>query len=367
MVQKIVIIIDARMVTEHIHGIARYTYEIIRHMSTKDNIEMILLVNDLNLANSIFGKFENIKFIKMRSKFLSLLEQIELPLVINKYKNVAIFHTPSFVASPFIKCKMVMTIHDLNHIKFPQYYTPFHKYYYKYIVKPCALKSKKIFTVSEFSKQEIVKWLNCKESKVQVTYNGIDGEFNITNNNCKLEEVKKRYKLPSEFILYIGNLKPHKNVETLVKAMRFIDSGIKLVINGRPNNSLTKLIKELKLESKIQFIGYVHDDDLPIMYNLCNVFVFPSIYEGFGLPPLEAIACGAKVVVSNIPSLHEIVGGYAIEFNPFDAKELADKICEALTKKKNFIGVNDYIKKFLWKNCANKTLKTYFEICDNMF
>jgi glycosyltransferase involved in cell wall biosynthesis len=357
------VIIDARMVNEHLHGIGRYTYEIINNVSKEKDVHLKLLVNDLEMSKRIFNGIDNIEFIKMKSKFLSLTEQVELPLIVNKYKKDALFHSPSFVSSPFIKCKMIMTIHDLNHLKFPEYYSRFHKYYYKYIVKTSALKCEKILTVSNFSKSEIVEWLKCDKNKVVVTYNGVDDKFKIIDDKDELDRVKQKYDLPDKFVLYIGNLKPHKNVETLVKSMKDVDNDIKLIINGKPNESLTKIMNELDLSNRIQFIGYVEDDDLPIMYNLAKIFVFPSLYEGFGLPPLEAMKCGCPTIISDAECLRELVKEKDFVCERKNHKQLSEKI--------NMVIGNEKVRKkfiengvqcaniYRWSSCVNKTLEVY--------
>jgi glycosyltransferase involved in cell wall biosynthesis len=256
-----------------------------------------------------------------------------------------------------------MTIHDLNHLKFPEYYSRFHKYYYKYIVKTSALKCEKILTVSNFSKSEIVEWLQCDKDKVVVTYNGVDDKFKVIDDKDELDRVKQKYDLPDKFVLYIGNLKPHKNVETLVKAMKDVDNDIKLIINGKPNESLTKIMNELNINNRIQFIGYVEDDDLPIMYNFAKIFVFPSLYEGFGLPPLEAMKCGCPVISTKTSSLPEVVGKEGMLISPHITKEwsngiglvLNDKILYSNMKACGLIQAN----KFTWEETIKKTLNVY--------
>lgn len=362
MCKKLNVIIDTRMVDKYFHGIARYTYEIIKYMSFQNKVYMGLLVNDLNISQKIFGKFNNIEFIRMKSRFLSLGEQVELPYIVNKYKNIAIFHSPSFVSSPFIRAKMIMTIHDLNHLRFPQYYTPFHKYYYKYIVKLSALKCEKILTVSEFSKNEIVSWLKCDRNKVVVTYNGVDNKFKVVEDKNVLLRVREKYKLPDKFVLYIGNLKPHKNVKTLIKTMSLVNGDIKLVINGKVNESLNEIINLYNLQGKINFIGYVDDEDLPALYNLAKVFVFPSLYEGFGLPPLEAMACGCPVIVSNTSSLPEVVGNVGEKFEPNDYIKLSELINKSLNEgidKKKLI---ERAKLFNWERTCDETLSEYYKL-----
>lgn len=352
------------MVGKKLHGISRYTFELVNGLLNIENIEIKLLTNNEEITKDIFGISERLSFIKMKSKFLSPLEIIELPLVLNKYKNEYIFHSPSFSCSPFIKNKSFITIHDLNHLELPQYYSKLHKYYYEYIVKPFAKKCEKIFTVSEFSRQEIKKWLKCEADKIVVTYNGIEDKFKVIHDKQIIERIKEKYNLPQDFILYIGNLKPHKNVETLVKALEHVSKDVKLIINGKINKSLKNIIHENKLENRIDFIGYIDEDDLPIIYNLAKVFIFPSLYEGFGLPPLEAMACGCPTIVSNISCLSEITGEFSVKFNPYDYKELSEKInCLIIEgKSKQSKQKADYIKKFNWKDMVNKTRVNYIEI-----
>lgn len=354
------IIVDGRMINSKLHGIGRYAYELVKGITLEKGVYVKLLTNNENESREIFGENERLEFINIKSKFLSPAEIIEIPLKINKYKNEYIYHSPSFSASPFIKLRSFITIHDLNHLALPQYYSKFHKYYYEYIVKPFALRCDKIFTVSQFSKNEIVKWLKCDEQKVDVTYNGIDEKFKIINDKDILNNVKNKYNLPEEFVLYIGNLKPHKNVGTLVKAMKEVKSGLKLIINGKANEELNSIINEYKLNEKIQFIGYVDEEDLPVIYNLASIFVFPSLYEGFGLPPLEAMACGCKVIVANTTSLPEVVGEEGIKIDVRNAKNIALEI-NSLIADKNKIKYN-INNRFKWTNMVNDTYKIFYNI-----
>lgn len=361
---KLKVIIDARMLNEHFHGIGRYTYELVKYMASEGDVKLLLLVNNLKLSTKLFHGLNNIEFVKMKSKFLSIGEQIELPLVLNRYKDEYIFHSPSFVSSPLIKCKMVMTIHDLNHLKFPQYYTPFHKYYYKYIVKKSAQKCNSILTVSNFSKNEIVNWLGCEASKVIVTYNGVNSEFKKIIDKNKINRIKEKYKLPDEFILYIGNLKPHKNVERLIEAMSLVKESKKLVINGCLNKSIKDIINRLNLQHRVQFIGYVDEKDLPVLYNIAQIFVYPSLYEGFGLPPLEAMACGCIALVSNVTSLPEVVHNESFMFDPMDIGDISEKINAYIdiidNEAKNKVIIES--NKFNWASCFKRTKEIYYSI-----
>lgn len=356
---NIKVIIDCRMVTKELHGIARYTYELIK--GNNNRVNYYLLVNDIEKGKEIFSGIDNINFIRMRSKFLSIKEQIELPIILNKYKDNAIFHSPSFVSSPFIKNKMIMTIHDLNHIKFPEFYSCFHKYYYKYIVKNSAKKSSKILTVSNFSKAELVEWLNCKEDKIVITYNGIDRKF-LNNTIESNEYVKEKYNLPSRYILYIGNMKKHKNLKRLIDAMPLLnDRNIKLVINNKCTDEISRRIKLLGIEERIKFIGFIDEEDLPSIYNQSEVFVFPSLYEGFGLPPLEALMSGTRVVTSNNTALGEIFNNIAVTVNPYSSEEIAKGINESLIldNKRDDKLMKELMKLYNWDLLCQTTFEEY--------
>lgn len=348
------IIIDARMITEELHGIGRYAYEIIKGICRIENFNVKILVNDKSIAEKIFNETK-LEYIVIKSKFLSITEIWEIPKVINKMKEFK-YLSPSFSASPFIKLKSYITIHDLNHIKLPQYYSKMHLIYYKLAVKPFAKKCEKIFTVSNFAKKEIVEWLNCDFNKVVVTYNGVESKFNKKDNLEKLKFIQKKYNLPEKYILYVGNQKPHKNLETLLKAMKDVDEI--LVINGQANEQISELINELDINGKIKFIGYIEDKDLPYIYNLAEEFIFPSIYEGFGLPPLEAVCCGSKVIVSDIEVLDEILGDRVWKFKRYDEKDLANKIKEVIKKDNNMnIDIDDLRERFNWNNTIKQTIK----------
>lgn len=355
------VIIDARMVKNELHGIARYTYEIVNRLADKVNIKLI--VNDENTAGKLFKKVE---FISMRSGFLSMKEQFELPFVVDRYRGDTIFHSPSIASSPFMRSASILTIHDLTPLKFPEFYSSIHKYYYSFIVKPAAKRAKKILTVSEYSKMDIIKWLECDEDKVVVTYNGVEDRFRIIENKEKLLKVKKKYNLPDRFILYIGNMKPHKNVKNLVKSMQHVNQDVKLVINGKPNGEIDIIIKEFNLQEKLQFIGYVDDEDLPAMYNLAELFLYPSLYEGFGLPPLEAMSCGCPVITSNTSSLPEVVGDTQIMVDPYDVFELGNAINLVLSnedlRQKMIQKGLEQSKRFTWERTARETLDVYEEV-----
>lgn len=327
------LIIDGRIINHNLTGIGRYTYELVKGLMLKKDVCIKLLTNNKKETEKLFDQNEKLAFISIKSKFLSPLEIIEIPLKINKYKKEYIYFTPSFCSNPFIKLKSFMTIHDINHIALPQYYSKFHQLYYNFIVKPSALKCNNIFTVSKFSKNEIYKWLNCQEDKIIVTYNGIDEKFKIINDIKIFTKVKLKYRLPEKFILYIGNLKLHKNVSTIIRAIKNVKKGFKLVINGQPNQELLKIIINNGIRDRIEFVGYIDEEDLPVIYNLAEAFVFISLYEGFGLPVIEAMACGCPTIISNLGALPEIANKASIIIDAEDYNILSREINNLIENK----------------------------------
>ncbi|MCX6125413.1 MAG: glycosyltransferase family 1 protein, partial [Proteobacteria bacterium] len=312
------IAIDARMIKQGtMHGIARYVYELLRGIAVRfDGFEYLVITNsDSPLMKESWPKF--IQFVNAKASWIGFREQIELPKILREQK-VDLFHTPSFVAPLLVSCKMVMTIHDLNHLVFPQFYTPFHQVYYRLFVRSCIQRSHSILTVSHFSKAEIVRNLDLDAEKVFVTYNGVSDQYNPVTDPNLLSYVREMYELPDEFILCVSNNKPHKNVHQLVKAYCFSDIKIPLVLASPVDAYLLRLAEAFNKKHLLYFSKFIAEEHLPAVYSMTKLFVYPSTYEGFGLPPLEAMCCGAPVVVARSSSLPEVVGSHAIFANPYD-------------------------------------------------
>ena len=257
-----------------------------------------------------------------------------------------------------------MTIHDLNHIMLPQFYTPMHQFYYNTVVRLAIARSSYVLTVSEFSKKELIKHLGVEEQKVCVTYNGVSRNYQPVVEPAFLEYVTELYELPDEFIFCLSNNKPHKNVRQLVDAYVQSTLEIPLVLVGPIDSSLISLAEKYGKKHQIYFIRFIEEEHLPAVYSICRLFVYPSGYEGFGLPPLEALACGTPVIVGRSSSLPEVVGENAIFVNPSDRGELTKAL-------ESFVGTIkgegnpfreggiEHSRKFSWAAMAEKTLKLY--------
>ena len=232
---------------------------------------------------------------------------------------------------PLTPCRSVVTIHDCIHLRFPQYLPNRLGYAYARTSMWFAThRSARVLTVSEASKRDILEYFDVPESKIAVIYNAIDERFSEEPPADEVMRVRERYQLNDPFVLYAGNIKPHKNLERLIEAFHIIRKGelelVKLLIIGDEISkyaALRRTVHRYKLHKHVRFFGFVPDATLAILYRLARVFVFPSLYEGFGLPPLEAMASGTPVITSNVSSLPEVVGDAAMLIDPYETDAIA--------------------------------------------
>lgn len=267
----------------------------------------------------------------------------------------------------------IITIHDMAYEYFPEALTDKALDYLKTHLPEVAQKADCLIADSEATKLDVVKHLNVAEEKVKVIYLGVDDKFKPINDSALLEKVRAHYRLPRKFILYVGTIEPRKNIQGLIKAYaRLCEEDAfyhDLVIAGWmgwKSEGLTDLIKGLGIEHRLHFTGYIDENDLPALYNLTDLFAFPSFFEGFGLPVLEAMACGVPVVTSNVSSLPEVAGDAAVLVNPHSVDEIAGGMNRLLTD-------NDLRKScsekgiarsrlFTWEKCARETLAVFEEV-----
>ena len=226
-------------------------------------------------------------------------------------------------------------------------------------------KADKIIAVSESTKSDLINLYKINPDKIEVIYSGVGKQFSqIKNNQKKIKLILRKYNLPHEFILYFGTIEPRKNLIGLIKAFEVLkDKNCKLVIAGTKGwlyKDILKTAKESKKRKDIIFTGFIEESDKPYLYNLSKIFVYPSFFEGFGFPPLEAMACGIPTIVSSNSSLPEVVGNAALMINPMNIDELAwamDILLSDENLRKKLI--KDGLKqaqKFSWQKCAQKTL-----------
>lgn len=354
MSKNTVAIIDARMINlGKNHGISRYTFEIINRAASEIQKKLILLsATNHESLNRFFGK--KVKaIINLKSEFLNPYENIEIPMLIKKLKNdikeELIYFSPSFCSPPFIDIKKYITIHDLMHIDF--YKGPKNILYYNTLVKNFVKKCEYVFTVSRYSKKKIEEIFNV--SNVKVIYPGVDTFCRMSDN--EIEIYRKQLNIESKFFLFIGNEKPHKNANyaySLFKCLKKYYPSHKFVTNV-----------EICDDDDVIYLQKVDDEILKFLYSSCEAFIYPSLYEGFGLPPLEALSCGSIVISSNKTSLPEVLHEYAIYI---DVDKKPEEVCEKVVNelkstKMDYEQIQNYIKKFNWNRTSEEILKVIFE------
>jgi glycosyltransferase involved in cell wall biosynthesis len=330
------IAIDARKL--HDFGIGTYIRNLLKHLALIDrDTEYVLLCRpqDVKVAE---GLGPNFRALAESSRPYSVAEQVMLPARLVA-QNVSLLHEPHYVLPPLVPCRAVVTIHDCIHLMFPQYLPNRLAYgYARATLWAAARRAERIFTVSETSKADILRYCDVAAERIIVVYNAIDERFATPPEPEAIERVRERYQLHGPFALYVGNIKPHKNLERLIDAFDLVRRGgferLELLIIGDQISKYPRLrraVDKHKLHKHVRFLGFVADDTLAALYRLATVFVFPSLYEGFGLPPLEAMASGTPVVTSNRSSLPEVVGDAAVLVDPYSAASIAEGIQQVLS------------------------------------
>ena len=363
--------IDARKL--HDFGIGTYIRNLLRQLARIDRqTDYVLLspATDLDVASQLGPNF---RAVLEPSPNYSFREQVHVPWVLRR-ERPDVFHAPHYVLPPAVTCRSVVTIHDCIHLMFPQYLPNKMAYAYARASMWAAVKrSDRILTVSEASKRDILHFFNVAPEKIVVIYNAIDDHFWLTPPEDEVVRVRERYQLDHQFILYVGNIKPHKNLVRLIDAFgelrRTGFEELKLLIIGDEISklpSLRRAVHSHKLHKHVRFLGYVSDDTLRVLYRLASLFVFPSLYEGFGLPPLEAMASGTPVVTSNQSSLPEIMGDAAVLVDPYDVGAIVDGMRRVLADSDLAADLRRRgparAREFSWARSVEKTRRVYEQV-----
>ncbi|GHU53213.1 glycosyl transferase family 1 [Clostridia bacterium] len=282
-----------------------------------------------------------------------------------------ITHFFNFIVPPFVKGKTIATVHDMAVHRFPETVRAKTKYMLFASLKKSFKRADMILTVSEFSKREILRFYDYPEEKIRVVYNGVDlRKYNPQIGGEKIDETKAKYGLPEEYILYLGTLEPRKNIERLIDAYARVKANVPpLVLAGGKGwlyKGIFEKVKSLNLEKNVIFTGYIDGTDKPALYAGAMFFVFPSLYEGFGLPPLEAMACGTPLLVSNAASMPEVCGDCAVYTDPESVSEIAEGLKrlsgdKLLRNSLSAAGLSR-AKLFDWDESARQVFKAYTDV-----
>lgn len=359
------IAIDARMYgPKAATGIGLYIKKLIEGLMDLDhNNTYDLLVN--NQVASEIGKIPpNFKLIVVRSKWYSIGEQLELPLILykNKYDLV---HFPQFNVPLLYRRPFVVTIHDVTQYFYPgpsSKKNPIRRYAYRLILKNAVSFSRKIITVSNHTKQQITDHFGASASKIVVTYLGVDSIFKPSFDPSSANEF-------GEYILYVGVFRDHKNVDGLIRAFnifKLTQPDAKLVLVGLLDERYPEVAREIsasRYSSDIIVTGFVTDERLVRIFHYAKLFVLPSFCEGFGLVAIEAISSGVPVLASNTTSVPEILGSSGIYFDPKNTSEIASLMTRCWDdedlRRKTLADAELIIAKYKWQNTVLQTLNIY--------
>lgn len=349
------ITIDARMINAS--GIGTVIKNVIKRLVFVKKEWIFYILGNINeLKQYEYLNRKNVILIECNAPIYTIKEQFALIKAIPS--DTDIMWSPHYNIPIFYKGKLVVTIHDVFHLAMINFVHGIHKKIYaKFMFNMVKIKANKIVTDSNFTKRELKRYIKVKSEKLSIIYIGIDKNwFNIKSDI-------KPYDRP--YILYVGNVKPHKNLKTLITVYNELRNKIKydLIIVGKKDGFITNdnVVKNLvkQDDNRIVFTGYVNDELLKQYYKHADIFVFPSLYEGFGLPPLEALAAGTKrVICSNAGALPEICGDMVEYFSPLDNEELKS----LLLNNNNYAKSNKTLKRYDWDITVQKYIEVLLDV-----
>ncbi len=362
--------IDARLLHYRQAGISRYTLQLVRALARIDSDDHYTLLQSIRARYPII-KDERFTHRKVLTPAHHRLEQLTLPLEISPLK-LDVLHSPDFIPPFRVNCRSVITIHDLNFLLFPHFLTKDAARYYGQIDE-AVRHSDAIIAVSKATKADIIRLLGVPETKIRVIYEAASPTFRKLHDPSLEQQVRRRFGVRSDYLLFVSTIEPRKNVPTLLRAFRqFLDDyqlDIQLVLAGQKGwlfEEVFELVTELDLEDHTIFVGRVSSEELLWLYNAAKALVAPSIYEGFGLTPLEAMACGTPVIVANTSSLPEVVGDAGMKVDPYKADEIAVAMWRILTDSELRESLIEKGFKrsahFSWDRAAQETLDLYHRL-----
>lgn len=358
-------------------GVDNYLYYLLKTMIKMGKFREMFLIHHIKTNDYVYEAANDIIIPKVPSR---LTYPIGLPYIIKKSK-IDILHVPlhwPLQITPFFfnfNIKKVLTIHDLTPLLFPETHTKENLKWWVSSLNLIKNRTDVLIADSLHTKNDCINYLNIPAKKIKVIHLAADSIFKSYEDKEEiLGDLKRKYCLKSSFILFVGTLEKRKNIPNLIRAFHKLKKrGIehKLIIIGGKGwkyDDIFNTVNELNLKKDVLFMGYVPNEDLVKFYNAADLFVYPSLYEGFGLPPLEAMACGCPVITSNTSSLPEVVGDAGITIDPHNCNALADAMYEILTKDSLRLKLSDKslkrAKMFSWEKTARETWKIYEEVIE---
>ncbi len=371
--------IDCRIYSSKFTGIGRYVYELIHRIAKLDKTNKYVLFFNNPEFESFNPPSERFKKVLVNAPIYSFKEQTRFLKILNKEK-LDLMHFTHFNAPFFYFRPSIVTIHDLTLSFYPgnKKHSLLHRIGYHLTLRASVKKAKQVITISQNSKKDLIHLLHTPEKKITVIYQGVGEEFKPISDESRIQATLEKYNIKKPFLLYTGVWRSHKNIPTMIEAFHELKSifdinDLMLVVTGKDDPfypEVKQTAQSMNEESHIIFPGLVSEQELLDLYTAAKMYVFPSLYEGFGLPPLEAMACKTPVAASEVSSIPEVCGkGNAVYFDPKDSQDMAHKIYalyknESLQKDLICKGL-ERVKQFTWSSMANSTLNVYNTCLNN--
>ncbi len=368
--------IDGRYIQDHFPGIGRYTYSLISALAPLATDDTLVVLHNPALPNSRYDlaaltSHPSVELARVDVPSFSLAEQLRLPSLISDLA-CDVFHSPYYVKPYCLPVPSILSLYDVIPTHYPAYYSRHTRLLIR-LLKRLALRSAAhCLAISETTKGDFVREYGVAPERITAIPLAADGRFHPVEP-AAVAAMRERYRLPPDYVLYLGINKPHKNLARLVEAWsksQMANGKSQLLLAGQEDprySQARQRVKELRLEEGVRSLGDVGEADLPALYSGAAAFVFPSLYEGFGLPVLEAMACGVPVACSNTSSLPEIVGDAALTFDPTDVEAIAAALSRLLDDAElraelRQLGL-ERARHFTWTETARRTLEVYRTVC----
>jgi len=350
---------------QHAGGVKVYTENLLSHLLSLDSKNQYVLMYQNSKLVGTYSQYPNVDEVAFSMPGTILWDQLAVPWIVKRKKLDLVFN-PKFTVPLLSKAKKVFVLHGSEWFVIPEAFLWYDRWYFRRSVPLYCRRADTFITVSNTVKRDVVKHTGVNADKVVPIHNGFDSNiFRVIGDANRLEAVRRKYQLPDQFILWTGQIYPPKNVGRLIQAFSQIKGEIphQLVFAGEQRwrtKEEFELIEKLGIQSRLHFAGWVSHEDLPCFYNLARLFVLPSLYEGFGIPLIEAMACGCPVLTSNTCSPPEVTEGAAYLVDPLNVGEIATGIREALLNPKlreSMISKGlERAKCFGWEKCAREVL-----------
>jgi glycosyltransferase involved in cell wall biosynthesis len=362
---------------ETMGGIGVYTQEIVRALLRADcENQYVLIYPAFGVAGSRRGQFRRHKNVVeietefSRIPFETYWDQLVIPKIANRYRLDVVFnpHLSVPIRGRFGK---VMVVHNVEYHTVPKVYNLRMYTWWFLLEKVIMPAADRVISLSNVMTEDFRKYVKYPINQVRTIYHGVNEKFRMETDVGRLIRAREEYELPERFILFVGNLYPQKNFATLARAFARVKNTIphRLIVAGRPRYKFEgdlKLIQELGIADRVDFLQFVPNDDLPMLYNLADCFVYPSLYESFGLAQLEAMACGCPVIGANAGAIPEVTDGAAMLFNPHSSEELSDAILKVTCEQDVRRGLVERglirAREFTWERAAQQTLAVFREL-----